>query len=237
MRPEDFPASPHRAGFIAPFNLTSSMLHRGFGLKTRILNPVDEYWDRRLGVSTFGYFPPQGQPNDDGFRVHYTPMPYSVCFSMLRKVGVDADDVLVDLGCGLGRAVFAASWLGARRAIGVDIVPELIKRAKENAERSRPVGRDIDFHCLSAEQFPLADATVLVMFHPFGAGTMRSVIRAAEEELAKRPRAFRVAYYNPVYASVLDESKLLRRIDHWPARPRTFLSKGYAVTFWASQDT
>lgn len=213
------------------------MSHRGFGLKTRVLHPVDEYWDRRLGVSTFGYFPPQGQPNDGDFRVHYTPTPYSVCFSMLRRLGLDADDVFVDLGCGLGRAVFAASWLGARRAIGVDIVPELIEAAKENAARSRLVGSDVEFHCLSAEQFSLADATVLMMFHPFGAGTMRSVIRAAEEGLAKRPRPLRVAYYNPIYASVLDESKLLRRIDHWPARPPTFWSKGYAVTFWSSRDT
>ena len=33
---------------------------KGSGWKTRLLNPVDEFWDRRLGISTFGYTPAIG---------------------------------------------------------------------------------------------------------------------------------------------------------------------------------
>ena len=212
-------------------------LRRGSGLKTRLLHPVDAYWDQRLRVSTFGYFPAMGRPEEADFRVHYTPMPYSVCFRILRHVGLRADDVVVDLGCGLGRAVFAASWLGARRAIGVDIVPQLVGKAQENAKHARPGGRDIEFHCMSAEEYAMTEATILMMFHPFGAGTMTAVVRALECELAGRPRALRVAYVNPVHAEVLDASELLTRNDHWPARASAVSRYGrYAVTFWGARN-
>lgn len=207
-------------------------LRRGSNLKSRLLHPVDEYWDRRLRVSTFGYFPAMGRPDEADFRVHHTPMPYSVCFRILRHVGLRPDDVVVDLGCGLGRAVFVGSSLEARRSIGVDIVPQLVSQAQENAKRARPEGRDIKFHCMSAEDYVMTDATILVMFDPFGAGTIAAVVRSLEREMSNRPRDLRVAYVNPVHADVLDASELLTRIDHWPERPRSLSRYGrYAITF------
>ena len=60
--------------------------------------------------------------------------------SLLRMVNLTEDDVFVDLGGGLGRAVFAASWMGARRAVGIEVVPDLCKKAVENLKRSHSSG-------------------------------------------------------------------------------------------------
>ena len=50
--------------------------YRGRGYKNRLLHPYDEFWDRRLGVRTFGYHPATGGAGDDDWRVHYQPTPY-----------------------------------------------------------------------------------------------------------------------------------------------------------------
>src|SRR5262249_23036375 len=122
---------------------------RGRGYKDRLLNPHDELWDRRLGVRTFGFHPASGRPEGD-WRLHYTPVPYRDMFRFLRIIELSSDDVFTDLGSGLGRAVFAASWTGARRAIGVEIVEHLCEKAEENRRQSRLANRDIKFICTHA---------------------------------------------------------------------------------------
>jgi predicted RNA methylase len=65
-----------------------------------------------------------GDPGDNDSRVHYTPTPYGNLFRLLRMVNLRSDDVFVDLGAGMGRAVFAASWLDARRVVSIEVVKE-----------------------------------------------------------------------------------------------------------------
>ena len=42
---------------------------------------------------------------------------------------------VLDLGCGTGRLALAASYLGAKRVVGVDIDKTAVKTARENAEK------------------------------------------------------------------------------------------------------
>ena len=118
---------------------------RGRSYKDRLLNPHDEFWDWRLGVRTFGYHPATGKPGDLNWKVHYTPTPYSDIFRLLRLVHLKRDDVFVDLGAGMGRAVFAACWLGAAQSIGVEVVQGLCDRAKQNYRQSRLIYRNVEF--------------------------------------------------------------------------------------------
>src|SRR4029079_11898688 len=104
----------------------------GRGIKTRLLNPYDAYWDWRLGVHTFGHHPASGSEGESNWRLHYTPTPYSDIFQLLEMASLTEGDVFVDLGSGLGRAVFAASLMGARRSIGIEVVPDLCAKAAEN---------------------------------------------------------------------------------------------------------
>lgn len=204
---------------------------RGAGLKTRLLHPVDEFWDRRLGVHTIGFLPEAGPPGAPDWRGAYVPTRYRRIVAALRHVGVGPDDEVVDLGCGLGRAVFAASWLGARRAVGVEIDPGLTAQASANVPHSRLRDRDIEFVCTPAENYSLADTTVLFMFNPFGAGTMQMVIDRLEAEMARKPRRLRIVYENPLQHAVLDASKRLKRTDDW-ASGRS--GSPHPVSFWAS---
>lgn len=190
-------------------------LLRGAGLKSRLLNPAEELWDRRLGVHTFGFLGQVGEPSARNWQAHYVPVRYKRLLEALRHVGVGQGDVFVDLGCGLGRSVFVASWLGAKRALGVEIDPGLVEQARRNLAGSSLAGRDIEFICQPAQEFVPAGVTVLFMFHPFGAGTMEQVVQQFDAELDRHPRHLRVVYENPIHAAVLEGSRHLRPTGRW----------------------
>lgn len=69
-------------------------------------------------------------------------------------------EVVVDLGSGGGLDVFLASKLiGPNgRAIGIDMTPEMIERARKNAQKG---GYDnVEFHLATIDHLPLPDASV-----------------------------------------------------------------------------
>jgi precorrin-6B methylase 2 len=185
-------------------------------------------------VRTFGYHPANGKPGDDDWRVHYDPTPYSDIFRLLRLVELRNHDVFADLGAGMGRAVFAASWMGARRAVGIEIVQNLCNKATQNYRQSRLANRDIEFICASASNYWDHDTTILFMFHPFGEATLRQVLRNIEASRRKGTRhVLRVVYLNPVFDLVLQQTGWLRRMAHVPATARwPSTAKHYAATLW-----
>lgn len=222
--------TPNEASDAGANATSPRRLHEGMGVKSRLLNPIDMFWDLRMGVRTFGYKPAVGQADASDFRVHFTPTPYRKLFKILRRIEIDSQDSLLDLGCGLGRAVFAASWLGARRAVGVEIDAELAAAAQATFQNSHLKNRNIELVCIPAESFSARDATVIYMYHPFGPGTMQKVVQTLEQELEARPRRLRIAYENPVHASIIDATRSLRRLDEWPAQKSA--GSRHAVVFW-----
>lgn len=69
-------------------------------------------------------------------------------------------EVVVDLGSGGGLDVFLASKLvgPSGRAIGIDMTPEMIERARANAQKG---GFDnVEFHLSTIDHLPLPDASV-----------------------------------------------------------------------------
>jgi arsenite methyltransferase len=69
-------------------------------------------------------------------------------------------EVVVDLGCGGGLDVLlAAQKVGpAGKAIGIDMTPEMIERARRNAAAAGLC--NVEFHLSTIDQLPLADASV-----------------------------------------------------------------------------
>ena len=86
------------------------------------------------------------------------------CGNPTAMASLRPGEVVVDLGCGGGLDVFlAAHQVGPTgKAIGIDMTPEMITRAKTNA-RNGPDGRpysNVEFHLSTIDRIPLADATV-----------------------------------------------------------------------------
>ena len=65
----------------------------------------------------------------------YVPTPQEVVDRMLQLAEGRPGDYMIDFGCGDGRMVVTAAKLGAR-GFGVDINPQRIKEANENAAKA-----------------------------------------------------------------------------------------------------
>jgi arsenite methyltransferase len=76
---------------------------------------------------------------------------------------IQPGDIVLDLGSGAGVDVFRAARLTGPegRVIGVDMTPEMIARANENAMRGNIT--NVDFRLGDIEELPVEDATVDVV--------------------------------------------------------------------------
>jgi ubiquinone/menaquinone biosynthesis C-methylase UbiE len=68
--------------------------------------------------------------------VPFVPTSQELVVEMLKLANVNKNDVVYDLGCGDGRIVVTAAKQYGAHAVGVDINPERIKEATENARKA-----------------------------------------------------------------------------------------------------
>lgn len=94
-------------------------------------------------------------------------------------------EVVLDLGSGAGMdALLAAREVGEQgRVIGVDMTPEMIERARANAQRAGHA--NVEFRLGEIEHLPVADASVDVIMS-------NCVVNLAADKLAVFREAFRV---------------------------------------------
>jgi ribosomal protein L11 methylase PrmA len=82
---------------------------------------------------------------------------------MLRLANVKKGDVLYDLGSGDGRIPVTAAKRFGIRAVGIDIDPQRIKEANENA-RKNGVAKLVTFKQEDLFKTPFKDATVVTLY-------------------------------------------------------------------------
>ena len=95
--------------------------------------------------------------------VFYVPTPQPVVDAMLEMAKVTARDVVYDLGCGDGRIPITAAQRYGARGVGVDIDPERIAEANENAKAAGVVGK-VTFLNQDLFTTDFADATVVTLY-------------------------------------------------------------------------
>jgi precorrin-6B methylase 2 len=78
----------------------------------------------------------QGPDDPDHFKAIFVPTPDEPVAEALKMAKVGAEDTLLDIGCGDGKVVIQAVKAGAKRAVGVDIRPDLVELSKENAKKA-----------------------------------------------------------------------------------------------------
>lgn len=203
---------------------------KGTELKTRLLNPHEEYWDRKLGVRTFGYYP-GGDRNDPSHANYYMPTSYVDLLKLLNHAGLNSDDVFVDLGSGMGRAVFLASYLGVRKSIGLELIPSLHEKAEANRHRGNWV--NVEFHLGDARETVFPDVTLLWMFNPFGPAIMEEMLAKLEQ---RRTGQLRVIYLNPFHEDVLESAGWLTKVETIP-RSNKLLGRRerFEASIWKSK--
>lgn len=95
-------------------------------------------------------------------RVVYEPTPHETVPRMLSLARVGSGDFLIDLGSGDGRIPIAAARNGAR-ALGIEIDPGLVAKARANAQAAGVADR-VSFRQEDLFQTPLGEATVIALY-------------------------------------------------------------------------
>jgi len=98
-----------------------------------------------------------------GLDVPYVPTPEAVVDKMLEMAEVKGDDFLIDLGSGDGRIPVAAAKKYGIRAHGVDLDPQRILEANENAKREKVTDK-VTFAEQDLFKTDLSRATVITMY-------------------------------------------------------------------------
>lgn len=93
----------------------------------------------------------------------YVPTPQVVVDEMLRIARVSKDDFVVDLGSGDGIIVLTAAQRLKARGYGVDIDPELVERANNEA-RKRGVADRASFQVMDVFKADLSKASVVTLY-------------------------------------------------------------------------
>ncbi len=95
--------------------------------------------------------------------VPYVPTTEKAVQEMLKLADVKKSDVVYDLGCGDGRIVIAAAKTYGAHGVGIDINPERIKEARENAKKAG-VEHLVRFQEADLFEAEFRPATVVTLF-------------------------------------------------------------------------
>ena len=150
--------------------------------------------ERGLGVTTRGDLPQYERGFGYGL---YRPSSWLVLRELFRRMEVAADDVVVDIGSGMGRALLVAARRPFKRVIGVEMDRELTDIARRNVERHRErlVCRDIELVTADALTWDVPDdVTVLYLYCPFPDEILAGVLDNVAASMGRRPRDVRLVY-------------------------------------------
>lgn len=95
--------------------------------------------------------------------VIFVPTPAEVVDAMLKAANVTKNDVVYDLGCGDGGIVVAAARNYGARAVGIDIDPQRIQEANENAKKNGVTGK-VKFIQADLFESNISEATVVTLY-------------------------------------------------------------------------
>src|SRR5438067_2016794 len=114
-----------------------------------------------LSIFTLPVFAQQFGAENLGPRI---PTPQIVVEKMLQAGRVTSSDVVYDLGSGDGRIVIAAAQLYGAKAVGVEIMPDLCRKARERVS-SLGLSERVSIVEGSALRVDLTPASVVTMFY------------------------------------------------------------------------
>ena len=95
--------------------------------------------------------------------VPFVPTPPEVIDRMLAMAQVQPGDVIYDLGSGDGRIIIRAALKYGVRGVGIEIDPDLVRKAQEEARREK-VDHLVEFRAQDALSVDVSPATVVTLY-------------------------------------------------------------------------
>jgi predicted RNA methylase len=137
--------------------------------------------------------------------LEYQVVDYRLLRRYMEPVRVESDDVLIDIGCGMGRVLCVFARTRLRKCVGIEISEELASIAKRNARSLRGRRASIEVRVGDAAEADYSVGTIFWIYNPFGERTMHAVLSRLGQSLSTSPRRIQIVYVNPVCEAVFHQ--------------------------------
>jgi len=150
-------------------------------------------------------------PNHNPVTDLYEPLDYLVLRRALRLLNPGVDDVVFDVGCGMGRVLCVLARRRVRGCVGIEFDPALVRRATANVAAMRGRRSPVEVIEADATAADYSSGTAFIVFNPFEVSAQMAAtlarIRAASEASG---RPVRILYVNPVHEDAFEAAEWLR---------------------------
>jgi hypothetical protein len=154
--------------------------------------------------------------------VFYQPTPARHIFDMIARSGLDEQDVLVDLGSGLGQVALVAAICSGARCIGIEWETAYVESARRCAQALH-LDR-VGFVQGDARVADFSSGTVFYLYTPFQGAMLREVLGRLQAEASTRE--LRICTLGPCTSTIAREP-WLQAAGAWELhRPAVFRSRG-----------
>lgn len=143
--------------------------------------------------------------------VAYQPTPVRHIFELIRRTRLIAQDVLIDLGSGLGNVPLLVAACTQARAVGIEIEPSYVDSARQCAEELNLDNASFLAH--DAREADLSRGTIFYLYTPFRGEVLRAVLDRLRGHAEASTREIRVCTFGPCTPIVGSQSWLV----HEPA--------------------
>ena len=150
-------------------------------------------WDQRLNIKTAG----RDDTNADAHHHPYEPTPYLVLERLAKSGFFGSDDLVLDYGCGKGRASVFLSYEIGCKTIGIEYDQRIYQNALEN--RSAAISRQKpDFFLIRAEAYEVPhEVNRCYFFNPFSEEILHKVMSRILDSWYAVPREILLFFYYP----------------------------------------
>ncbi len=196
---------------------------------------MTEWVDHVLNIDTVS--PPAGTISykarfDDS--VAYVGYSYVKLWKYVSLLRPSSEDVVFDVGCGMGRILCTFARRSVRKCVGIEISAELAERARQNAAQLKGRKAPVEIRVGDAAEADYSEGTIYCFFNPFGIRTLQAVLQGIRESVESSPRRIRVAYFNAVFENVMESCGWLRCYG----RRESLLTRGWGkVSLWTNEDS
>ncbi len=138
--------------------------------------------EEHLGIGPFATPAPASLPPGEHL-IGYHASGVAPIVRMLVEVPVTTDDIVIDLGSGLGKVVLLTWLLTGATSRGIELQPALVGRARVAAARR---GANVAFTEGDARRADLEDGTVFFLYAPFTGPVLAEVMSRLRAVASRR---------------------------------------------------
>ena len=127
----------------------------------------------------------------------YSLSPQSAVVPALQKINADSYDSLIDIGCGKGGVLYAASQFNLKRIAGIEIETSIYNVAVKNFRRLKLSHRIELYNCDALEFEEYEKFNIFYLFNPFPLEIYKKILLRlfdAAEKIENCDRIFIICY-------------------------------------------